>query len=204
MSASKNSTVFRRERGVPWTSRSLGCGIVAFFLFSAGLISGSLPPGEYDVKAVYLLNFGKFVTWPAQDEGQRASTFPICVLGQDPFGPALDNTMAGERLGGSSVSARRIQTPQQALECRILFVSRSEGPNLRLILETLGNAPVLTVSDLPDFARRGGMIQFVLQDDRVRFSVNLDSANRAGLTFSSQLLKVASSVHGKPPSGDGR
>ena len=144
------------------------------------------------------------MTWPAQPEGSPAAAFPICVLGENPFGQALDKTMSGEKLGGMTVAARHIERPQDALGCRILFISRSEGQNLRMILEVLGDAPVLTVSDMPDFVRHGGMIQFVLQDDKVRFSVNLNSASRAGLTLSSQLLKVASSVYGRPPSGDGR
>jgi hypothetical protein len=177
---------------------------VALVLLFAGILLATSRPSEYEVKAVYLLNFGRFVTWPVQQETLPPDTFPICVLGQDPFGQALDNTLSGEKLGGISVAARRIQKPQDALRCRILFISRSERPHLGAILDVLENRPVLTVSDAPDFVQRGGMIQFVQQGDRIRFSVNLDSARNAGLTFSSQLLKVASAVHGKSASGDER
>lgn len=203
MSARKNSNLChtgRRVRsGIFFWSAAL-----SIFLSLAGILYGNSRPGEYDVKAVYLLNFGKFVTWPGQGDKQADSTFPVCVLGQDPFGHALDNTLTGEKLAGLNVVARRIEKPQEAIGCRILFISRPESSHPGAILEALRDAPVLTVGDSPDFARRGGMIQFVLQGDRVRFTVNLNAASRAGLKLSSQLLKVASSVIGKPAGGDDR
>ncbi|HUJ40444.1 MAG TPA: YfiR family protein [Candidatus Acidoferrales bacterium] len=159
-------------------------------------------PSEYEVKAVYLFNFSRFVSWPAGPAADSSRPFSICVLGKDPFGAALDSTLAGESIGGRKVVARRLAQPEQALDCRVLFISASEEARLKDILAALDKSSVLTVSDLPHFNELGGMIQFVLQGDRVRFAVNLDSASEARLTLSSNLLKVAVAVKGNPPRGE--
>jgi hypothetical protein len=158
-------------------------------------------PTDYDVKAVYLYNFGRFVEWPASVSIKNDS-FTVCVLGQDPFGPALDAALAGETIGGKSVAAKRISTPQEATSCQILFMSSAEDSRLNKVIETLDKGAVLTVSDMPQFSQRGGMIQFVLEGKKVRFEVNLIAVQRAGLTLSSELLKVATTVRRNPSSGD--
>ncbi len=159
-------------------------------------------PTEYEVKAAYLYNFGRFVQWPANATAAGGDSFTICLLGEDPFGPALHATIAGETIGGRSVVAKRISGPQQGVNCRILFISSSEDHQLSDILAALDKASVLTVSDMPQFVRRGGMVQFILDGNRVRFEVNLTPAERAGLTLSSQLLKLAISVKRNPQPGD--
>ncbi len=158
-------------------------------------------PTEYEVKAAYLYNFGRFVQWPAKAMAAGGDSFTICVLGEDPFGPALHATIAGETIGGRSVVAKRISGPQQGVNCRILFISSSEDHQLKDILATLDEASVLTVGDMPQFVRRGGMVQFILDGNKVRFEVNLTPAERAGLTLSSQLLKLATSVKRNPQPG---
>ncbi len=159
-------------------------------------------PTEYEVKATYLYNFSRFVEWPAKVARAQGDSFAICVLGQDPFGPALNAILADETVAGKSVVAKAIPAPQEAENCRVLFISSSEGSRLKQILAALGDASVLTVSDLPDFTRRGGMVQFVLEGNRVRFEVNLATAKRAGLTLSSELLKVATNVRRTAQPGD--
>jgi hypothetical protein len=154
-------------------------------------------PTDYDVKAAYLYNFGRFVEWP-DSVATKSNSFNVCVLGQDPFGPALDSTLAGETIGGKNVTARRISSPQEAVNCRILFMSSAEGSRLSKIMEALDKGSVLTVSDMPQFSQRGGMIQFVLEGKKVRFEVNLTAVQRAGLTLSSELLKVATNVRRNP------
>lgn len=149
-------------------------------------------PTDYQVKAAYLYNFGRFVEWPAVTA--KGDSFTVCVLGQDPFGAALDSTLAGQSIAGKSVAARRISTPQESSSCQILFLSSSEDARLPKIMESLDKAPVLTVSDIPGFSQRGGMIQFVLDGSRVRFEVNLAATQKAGLNLSSELLKVATNV----------
>jgi hypothetical protein len=98
--------------------------------------------------------------------------------------------------------ARRITKPQEALSCRILFIGSSEDRQLKGILAALDGAGILTVSDMPQFSQRGGMIEFTLEGNKVRFEVNLTTAEDAGLTLSSELLKVATTVRRKPQSGD--
>jgi hypothetical protein len=158
-------------------------------------------PTDYEVKAVYLYNFCRFVEWPA-NTAAKSDSFKVCVLGQDPFGPALDAALAGETIGGRSVAAKRISSPQEAVSCQILFMSSAEDSRLSQIMEALDKGAVLTVSDMPQFSRRGGMIQFVLEGKKVRFEVNLTAVQRAGLTLSSELLKVATTVRRNPSPGD--
>ena len=156
-------------------------------------------PTEYQLKAQYLTDFGRFVKkWgnrppPASDE-----SFAICVLGQDPFGQSLDTAVRGENIGGAPLVVRRIAHPMDAAGCRILFVSSSESGQLPAILDAIGTAPVLTVSDIPYFVREGGIIEFVPDGYRVKFEIYLGVAQRVGLSLSSDLLKVARVVRRAP------
>jgi hypothetical protein len=157
---------------------------------------------EYQVKATYLYNFGRFVQWPPNATATKGDSFSICVLGQDPFGPTLDATLAGETLDGKPLAVKRISTPRDARECRILFISSTEENHLKEILVALDESDILTVSDMPAFSRRGGMIQFVLDGGKVRFEINLIKAETAKLTLSSELLKVATTVRRNAQPGD--
>lgn len=149
---------------------------------------------EYEVKAAYLYNFGRFVAWPRDVPADHAPEFTICVLGRDPFGPALDTTISGEKIGGRSVVASRISEIEKASTCRVLFISSSESKRLKEVLAGLGRRSILTVSDMPEFVQQGGMVQFVLAEERVRFEINKAAAQQAGLSLSSELLKVAVKV----------
>jgi hypothetical protein len=165
---------------------------VSFAVFALPLF-GQQSPTDYQVKAVYLYNFGKFVQWPA-NAADKDGEFAVCVLGQDPFGPALDAALAGATIGGKQVVARRISSPQESANCRILFLGSTEGARLKKTMEALDKEAVLTVSDIPEFSQHGGMIEFVTEESRIRFAVNLDAAQQAGLSLSSELLKVATAV----------
>lgn len=170
-------------------------------LLAASSALGQQKPSEYQVEAAYLYNFGRFVAWPSNNS-ESAHSFTICVLGQDPFGPALDATVAGETIAGKNVVAKRISAPQESVDCQILFLSAAEAGRLKKVMESLDKGAVLTVSDIPQFSQRGGMIQFVMEGNRVRFEVNLAATQRAGLTLSSELLKVATVVRKNPGGGD--
>jgi hypothetical protein len=159
-------------------------------------------PTEFQVKAVYLYNFARFVKWPAGIPADKGDSFAVCVLGHDPFGSALDSTLSGEVLDGKPVVIRRLVRSQEAADCRILFVSSTEERHLKEILATTYQAGVLTVSDIPGFSQRGGIIQFVADGGRVRFEINLASAESAHLVLSSELLKVAATVRRSVRSGD--
>ena len=175
---------------------------LVWLLFAGSSALGQQKPSEYKVEAAYLYNFGRFVEWPAKSATAQTSSFTICVLGEDPFGQALDATLAGEAIGNQRVIARRISSPQMSVDCQILFISSSEANRLNKIIEALDKNAILTVSDIPQFSQHRGMIQFVLEENRIRFEVNLTATQRAGLTLSSDLLKVATVVRKNPQPGD--
>lgn len=157
-------------------------------------------PTEYDVKAAYLLNFGKFVRH-ADGQAPRVS-FDICLVGHDQMGQTIDDLAANQAIDGLPLHVRRIPDVTQTKGCAILFIAADEDEHLREDLAILSSSDVLTVSDSSDFLDRGGMIQFLLIQNHVRFAVNLNAVNRAHLVLSSELLRVASSVVGKLPTGD--
>jgi hypothetical protein len=172
------------------------------FLVSPLLNAHKSSASEYEVKAAYLFNFGRFVEWSDKGSVPKDGSFEICVLGQDPFGSALDATLAGTSLKGKSVVAKRISKAQEVNNCRVLYISSSEDSRWKEILDSLDKSNILTVSDLPHFSQRGGMIQFVLDGSKVRFEINLASAEEAGLSVSSELLKVAANVRRTPHTGE--
>lgn len=186
-----------------WTKLGAVSLVVIFMcLLPFPLCGQQAKPGEYQIKAAYLYNFSRFVDWPAQNAWAKSEPFAICILGKDPFGPALDATLSGANAQGRSLVAKRISTPADALSCQILFVASSEEGRLKEILGVLEKKSVLTVSDISKFSERGGMIQFVLQGDKVRFEVNLSNATDAGLVLGSDLLKVAVAVRRNSQAGD--
>lgn len=156
---------------------------------------------EYEVKAAYLYQFGRFVQWPVAP-ASVTNAFSVCVLGRDPFGPLLETALMGETIDGKDVVPKRISKPQEALGCNILFISSSKERELNSILAAIDRAGVLTVSEIPEFSQRGGMIQLLSQGKRVRFEVNLTVTETAGLILSSELLKLAVAVRRNPQSGD--
>ena len=155
--------------------------------------SQSAGPTELQVKAAYLYNFGKFVTWQTD---HAPDTLQICLLGKDPFGAVLDSTVAGERIAGRTITVRRLARVQDAGPCSILFISASEEGKLGSVLASTQSLSLLTISDIPHFVEKGGMIGFVKQDDRIRFEVNRKAAEESHLALSSELLKVAVKVFG--------
>jgi YfiR/HmsC-like len=172
-------------------------GLVSALLWVSGVQGQTTKPTEYQVKAAYLYNFGKFVQWPPRTAAAKNDPFRICVLGQNPFGMMLDG-LSGQTINGQSVSARQIPRAQDAENCDVLFVGASEQGRVRAILEVIQKLPILTVSDMPHFVARGGMIEFVAQHSKVRFEVNRAAAERAGLSLSSELLKLAVKVKTSP------
>jgi hypothetical protein len=155
-------------------------------------------PSLYDVQAVYLYNFAKFVRWPA---GTPSATLDICVAGEKTYVDTLTKIVSGEQINTHPLTVRAIQRPEDVAACGILFIDTSAKDRLDSLIAATAGKPVLTVSDVPGFLDRGGMIQFLLIDNRVRFAVDLRPVDRSGLALSSQLLKVAVSVNGKPGGG---
>jgi uncharacterized protein DUF4154 len=179
--------------------RGLGC---ATLLASSTLVlsvrAADPPATEYQVKAAFLYNFARFVDWPAAAFADSSSSLVIGVLGVDPFGEVLDHTVAGKKVASHPLQVRRCTAPAEAIRCHMLFIAASEEENLTRTLATLENHPVLTVGETADFARRGGMLQFVMRSERLGFEVNVAAASRARLEISSKLLRLAAAVHRSP------
>jgi hypothetical protein len=155
-------------------------------------------PSQDDVQAAYLYNFAKFVRWPA---GTARPTLDICVAGQSLYVEALTGIVAGEHIDARSLAVRAVQRPEDTANCDILFIGASAKERLDSLLAATASRPVLTVSDIPGFLDRGGMIQFLVQGNRVRFSVDLRPVAHSGLSLSSELLKVAVTVNGRSAGG---
>jgi hypothetical protein len=170
---------------------------LSLHIICAALLLGVRPANadqapEYEVKAGFLFNFTKFVTWPPEAFPSPNSPLVIGILGEDPFGQAFDASIAGENAQGRPIRVRRISRIEEALPgCQVLFISHSEERNLADKLQALAAVPILTVGDDDDFVALGGIIQFFLDQNRVRFAINLAASRRAGLKISSQLLRLA-------------
>lgn len=192
-----NAMVARAEkrrglRGVA-DACSLTCALLVL-ASPARLASQTARVPEYRVKAVFLFNFAQFVDWPPEALPEPAAPLIIGILGDDPFGAFLDATVRGERRGARPFEVRRYRRVEDIKTCDILFISQSETDGLEEILASLKNRPILTVSDGPRFAQRGGMIHFVTERNRIRIKINLGAAQAANLTISSKLLRVGEIV----------
>jgi hypothetical protein len=154
-------------------------------------------PTEYEVKAAFLYNFARFVEWPAETRHDPGAPFVIAILGRDPFGSVIDETVAGKRVAGRPIEVRRVARVDEVREAQIVYVSPSERPNMAAVLKALERPGVLTVGDTDGFATHGGAINFTVQARRVRFEINPAVAEQAGLKMSSQLLKLATLVAGR-------
>jgi len=144
-------------------------------------------PGEYEVKAAFIYNFPQFVTWPPNVMGTHIN---ICVIGDDPFGTALDSTEE-QTLGNKKMVISRLSEPRHLKECHILFISKTEKKRLSQIFNTLKGTSTLIVGDTEGFAQQGVIINFYLVDYKVRLEINEDAARRANLKISSKLLKLS-------------
>ena len=153
---------------------------------------------EYRVKAAFLLNFAKFVEWPAEALGKVTDPINVCVFGQDPFQGELEQVIHNKTVNNRALAARRISTPAEARACHIVFISSLEKARSRELLAALRDASALTVGEDPEFARSGGMITFVIDDDRVRFDINLGRAAAARVRISAKVLSVARTVRVGP------
>jgi hypothetical protein len=150
---------------------------------------------EYEIKAAFLYNFAKFVDWPPSAFNDPKQPMGICVYGRDLFGHALEDILLGKSIGDHPVLLGRAKQVSDLAGCQIIFLTASETPRLPEIIAFQGSRNVLIVGESEGFAAAGGTIQFVLDQNRVRFVINPDAAERAGLKISSKLLALAVIVH---------
>ena len=170
------------------------CAVAALMLVPRVMPTQASPPKEYQLKAVFLFNFAQFVEWPATALRDPRAPLVICILGEDPFGSYLDETVRGETVNNHPLTVQRYGRVEEITTCHILFVSRSEDGRLGRILPALKGRGILTVGDAERFATRGGMIRFVTEQNRIRLRINLAAAEADSLKISSKLLRPAEIV----------
>jgi hypothetical protein len=174
----------------------LSCLLIFVFLTHAlgGLAQENL--SEYQVKAAYLFNFLKFVEWPKDAFTDPLAPIVIGVVGEDPFGNALPQVVIGKTVQGRDLVIRIYHVGEDLRGAHILFISSSERKRIPTILSSLRGSCVLTVADTTGFLEAAGMIQFLTENDRVRFAINVDATNQAKLKVSSKLLSLAKVMGG--------
>jgi hypothetical protein len=166
--------------------------------------SDSAASSEYLIKAGFIYNFAQLVQWPSTAFSQADSPIVIGILGTDPFGTTIDRVVENKKLDGRNLVVKRLRWGKDLKdlrECNILFVSSSEKEHIPDLVNMLKWLPILTIGETPGFATRGGIINLTLEDNKVRFEVNIEAAKQANLNISSRLLALARIV---PQGADGR
>jgi hypothetical protein len=151
---------------------------------------------EYLIKAGFIYNFAKLVEWPISSFTNQGQPIAICILGNDRFAATLERVVDGKKMESHPFLIERLKSPKDSKEsaCHMFFIASEESPRADEIIELLKRTPVLTIAEMPGFARQGGIINFVIEDSKVRFEVNVDAAKQAGLNISSRLLSLAKIV----------
>lgn len=181
--------------GTRWHALKVSGVILAGLLAAGSLRPQEAPTVEYQVKAAFLYNFAKFIEWPTETFPSDKSPITFCVFGHDPFGNALEEALRGKTLNNREFLTRRPKDYPEMKTCQLVFVSGQEDKHLPEILSSLKSASVLVVGESDDFAERGGTVQFFLENNKLRFAVNVDAAKRAHLQISSKLLALAKIVN---------
>ena len=175
--------------------RAVVCGVVCALAFGVPETRAAAPTAkEYEVKAAFLFNFAQFVEWPAEAFESPQMPVGIGILGDDPFGDILEQTIRGETVKGRPIVVHRSKQIENLKHCHLLFVGRSEKGRLAHIFAVLEGAHCLTVGETDQFARAGGIIIFRLQGTNIRFEINVDAARHSGLRISSKLLRLATII----------
>jgi len=158
----------------------------------------TMPFTEYQVKALFLLNFTKYVAWPTNAFAGTNAPFTIGVYGENDFGDALQTAVAGRSVNGRRIAIRQLDGTNDPAGCQILFISHSAEKPAGEILDQVRTLPVLTVGETDQFLQQGGVIRFLKKESKIRLEINLEAARQANLKISSKLLNVADLVKGKP------
>ena len=151
---------------------------------------------ELQVKAAFLYNFAKFVEWPSDTRAAGSSgSLAFCVFGDEPLLSALTQSLVGKTINGRALVARQSEGPEGTGQCDIAFIGAGEKKRMDELLDGFAGTGVLSISDLDQFARHGGMIELTRKADKIRFAVNIDAVNRNGVRISSKLLQLAEVLH---------
>jgi hypothetical protein len=182
----------------PWSARFLWPVIVVLLLAGTSEISRAQSTDEeYRVKAAFIFHFAQLVDWPPEMRTDAGNSLFLCTIGEDPSQGVLENTVEGKPVGDRILRIRHLKQGDDVQACRILFLGKAQSKSIPMLLANLHTAPILTVGESPGFLGAGGMICFVLQDNNVRFGINLDAAVSAKLKIGSRLLILAQTVIGE-------
>ncbi|MBL7872132.1 MAG: YfiR family protein [Cyclobacteriaceae bacterium] len=165
----------------------------SFFLFSYRQPQPE-PSNEYKVKAVFLFNFSHYVEWPLDVLPEDDSPFVIGILGKDPFGSYLDETVKNEQVKKHPLVIQRFNRADEITACHILYIIPTDKDEMKGILDRLKSKNILTVSDASNFARLGGMIRLYTEANKTRIRINLSAVKKEELVCSSKLLRLADIV----------
>jgi hypothetical protein len=149
------------------------------------------PSREYAVKAAFIYNFAQFTQWPAEAFAAPDAPFVIGIVGDDPFDGALDKAVAGKNVAGHPMRVKRLATVAEVGECALIFVPAAQDARVGEVLSAAADKPILTVGETDNFPWAGGIIRFLTEENKVRFEINPDAAERARLRISSKLMKLA-------------
>lgn len=150
---------------------------------------------EQQVKAVFLFNFAQFVEWPTTAFVESNSPIVIGILGKDPFGTFLEETIHNEQVNGRPLIIQRYSSVADVKGCHILFIQAPATPKLDVILKALKGKQILTVSDVNNFTKQGGMVRFVKESNKVKLRINVNAAKAEGITISSKILRLSEIVN---------
>jgi hypothetical protein len=146
---------------------------------------------EYQVKAVFLYNFSRFIDWPSTSFTSSSSPFVIGIIGDDPFGPYLEEAVAGENIDNHPIIIQHYSDVRDIGECHILYINYHDPERVKRTISALSNKSTLTVNEVPNFVRWGGIVQFFTEKNKIRLQINTEAAKSAQLKISSKLLSVA-------------
>ena len=193
-SAQLRGEMRRRPRRLPWAGCWAGLGLLFLSClpcFAAGREFAKANPSQ--VKAAFLRNFARYVTWPAHAFAEDRSPWNVCILGRDPFGEVLEKTLKGRTEQRRTFETFRAEALDKLPSCQIVFVAYKEAAKRRAALSELKNRPVLTVGEAAGFLQEGGIIRFQVES-HVEISVNLDQARSVSLKIQTKMLEVTHEV----------
>ena len=190
-----NKTTAIHRRAIKRHKRAALCLVICLFLcFLAGVAFG-LQAEEYRIKSAYLEKITRFIQWPEPNAatGQNAF-FVIGIAGESPFNGILANDYKERRIKDKPVRIKTISETEMIKDCDLLFISASEADRLEKYILAAERFHVLTVGDTAGFAQKGVHINFYIENQKVRFSINPEAMKRAGLNAGSLLLDYATIV----------
>lgn len=194
MSACPTTIAKRRN-----TYRRVACSLILILCFVVSVnLRASSTVEEYSVKAAFLFHFAQFVDWPDGTFSKPDSPLVYCTIGEDPFQGALEATFKGKTIGSHPLEVRHLKKAVEARGCHVAFIGEPADKHLQDELVSLKGNPVLTVGETEQFMRNSGMIGFCIEENKIRFNINLEAAEKANLKISARLLMLAKTVIGKP------